>query len=213
MERTQFFHSENTTFSAAVSDAALGEGYDRANPSSRAVVVQREAIRNATSGNFASLLCMLALSSVTGMDITTVYPEITGQESKYSRMQNGIIKPRISHGRFVSKVVQNVKLIILWSRDGMNVLPGVGTMFQPNHFVPLVQYKPKGQQQAHHRGLSPKFQSKSAKGQQQRSINDLLKAPNVDKKSGMYQYSSDKNNCFRLYIKWQKTYCSHCRNF
>ena len=37
---------ENTTFSAAASDFALGDAYERNNPSSRAAVVRGEAICN-----------------------------------------------------------------------------------------------------------------------------------------------------------------------
>ena len=43
---------QNTAFSATSSDSELGEGYDRKNPSSRVTVVKKEAIRNATNGNF-----------------------------------------------------------------------------------------------------------------------------------------------------------------
>ena len=187
VEKTGFFHNENNAFSAAVSDAALADGYNRNNPSSRMVVVKREAIRNATSGNYASLLCMLALSSVTGMDITSVYPETTGKETKYSQMQNGAIHPRRSHGLFTGNLVQEVRLVILWSRDGIDVLPGLQTTFQPNHFVPLVEYNTKGQQ-IHHGGLSRSFQSKAPKVQQQLTITDLLKPSNTDKNTSKGKY-------------------------
>ena len=39
-EKSNIFQSENTVFSATVSDSALGDGYDRKDPSSRVIVVK-----------------------------------------------------------------------------------------------------------------------------------------------------------------------------
>ena len=44
------FWCENIAFSVSVLDSALGDEYDRKDPSSRKLVVQRETIRNAKSG-------------------------------------------------------------------------------------------------------------------------------------------------------------------
>jgi hypothetical protein len=88
------------------------------------VVVQREALRNAVSGCFSSLLCMMALTSVTGMEMTTVYPE---KDCKSSKFLNGTILPRAAHNSFSRKLVQDVQLIIMWSRSGITILPGVET--------------------------------------------------------------------------------------
>lgn len=170
-EKSHFFHHENTAFSASVSDAALADGYDRNNPSSRTIVVKREAIKNATSGTYASLMCMLALSSVTGMNILSVYPEEIEKETKSSQLLNGTICPRTPHKLFASKLAQPAKLIILWSRDGINILPGVSNTFQPNHFVPLLEYNHKGK--SHHGGLSRAHQSKIGKAIQP-SITELF---------------------------------------
>jgi hypothetical protein len=147
-EKAHIFHCENTAFSSAASDGALADGYDRKDASTRTVVVQREALRNAVSGCFSSLLCMMALTSVTGMEMTTVYPE---KDCKSSKFLNGTILPRAAHDSFSSKLVQDVQLIIMWSRSGITILPGVDTNFQPNHFVPLVKLPntsiPKAKQQ------------------------------------------------------------------
>ena len=69
-------------FSATASDFALGDGYDRKDPSSRVMVVKREAIRNTTGGTYASLMCVFGLYSVTGMSVISVYPEKVGQEDQ-----------------------------------------------------------------------------------------------------------------------------------
>jgi hypothetical protein len=140
---SQHFNSENTAFSATASDSALADGYDRHNPSSRVAIVKREAIRNATSGAFSPLMCLFALSSVTGMPIRSVYPEKLGTVTKYSQYQNGVIHPRAEHKRFSGKVVQEMDLILLWSVDSMSSLPCGNEIFQPNHFVPLVEVKEK----------------------------------------------------------------------
>ena len=134
------FKCENTTFSASASDAALGDGYDRKDPSSRVVVVQREAVKNLTSGTYASLMCLFALSSVTGMDIISVYPEDLDNKTKYSKFQNGTISPRNAHKDFSVKLVQESKLIFMWTTAGFLTLPGLPQGFQPNHFVPLVEF-------------------------------------------------------------------------
>lgn len=142
-EKLHVFESENTAFSATLSDSGLGDGYDRKNPSSRVVCIKREAIRNATVGTYSSLMCLFALTSVTGMSIISVYPEKLGQKTKYSEFQNGTILPRQVHNNFSGKLVQEVKLIIMWTSSGIDVLPGLSKDFQPNHFVPLVEFRPK----------------------------------------------------------------------
>ena len=73
----------------------------------------------------------------------SVYPEKLGQKTKYSQFQNGIIIPRQVHNNFSAKLMQEVKLIIMWTSSGIDVLPGLSKDFQPNHFVPLVEFKAK----------------------------------------------------------------------
>ena len=143
LDKLHVFESKNTAFSATLSDSGLGDGYDRKNPSSRVVCIKREAIRNATVGTYSLLICLFALSSVTGMSIISVYPEKLGQKTKYSQFQNGTILPRQVHNNFSDKLVQEVKLIIMWTSSGIDVLPGLSEDFQPNHFVPLVEFKAK----------------------------------------------------------------------
>ena len=104
------------------------------------MVVKREAIRNSTSGTYASLMCVFALSSVVGMNITSVYPGKLEQVAKYSQFQNGTVLPRLVHDNFKNKLVQEVKLILMWTTDGTHTLPGMSENFQPNHFVPLVEF-------------------------------------------------------------------------
>ena len=142
-DKSHFLKSENTAFTASASDAALGEGYERKNPNSRVVVVRREAVRNSTIGTFASLMYVFALSSVTGMNIISVYPEELDQETKFSQFQNGTVFPRKRHRNFLGKLVQHVKIILMWTTDGIFTLPELSEDFQPNHFVPLVEFNPK----------------------------------------------------------------------
>ena len=100
-EKADVFESDNMVFSAAASDVALGDGYDRHDKTSRSQVVTREAIRNASNCCYSSLLCMFALSSVTGMKVRSVYPDTLGETSKYSKFLNGQILPRVEHSLFV----------------------------------------------------------------------------------------------------------------
>ena len=147
-KNVHLFKCENTAFSASASDAALGDGYDRKDPSSRVVVVQREAVKNLTSGAYASLMCLFALSSVTGMDVISVYPEELDHKTKYSKFQNETILPRNAHKDFSSKLVQESKLIFMWTTAGFLTLPGLAQGFQPNHFVPLVEFNSKTETKA-----------------------------------------------------------------
>ena len=54
-----------------------------------------------------SLMCLFTLSSVTGMNAISIYPEKLGQETKYSQFQNGTISPCSRN------LVQEVELIII----------------------------------------------------------------------------------------------------
>ena len=127
------------------------------------MVVKREAIRNASSGTFASFMCVFALSSVVGMPITSVYPEKM-TKTKYSQFQNGTVLPRLPHNMFKNRLVQDVKLILMWTTDGILTLPGINKDFQPNHFVPLVE-----------------FIDKHKKSQQQSLITDLFTTKSLQK--------------------------------
>ena len=178
-EKSHIFKSENTAFSATSSDSALDDGYDRKNPSSRVAVVKREAIQNATNGTFSSFMCLFALSSVTGMNVISVYPEKLGQETKYSQFQNGTISPRKSHDNFLKNLGQEVKLVFMWTTHGNLTLPGLNENFQPNHFVPLVEFTAK--------------QGSKLKTIQQRKITELLKPEGANKdnvaQEGKYVYT------------------------
>ena len=167
-ENSDLFQSENTAFSASTSDAALGDGYDRKDPSSRMGVVRQEAIRNSANGTFSSLMCVFALSSVTGMSIISVYPEKMGEANKCSQFLNGKILPRIIHDCFNKKVAQPCKLILMWTSVGARCLPGLDVSFQANHFVPLVE-------------CSAKDDIKTKVPKQQK-ITDLLKSQGGEKR-------------------------------
>ena len=78
-ENAHIFWCENIAFSASVSDSALGDGYDRKDPSSRKLVVQRETIRNAKSGTHVSFVCLLALLSVTLYECLFSVPRKVGE--------------------------------------------------------------------------------------------------------------------------------------
>ncbi|CAB4005035.1 Hypothetical predicted protein [Paramuricea clavata] len=123
-EKSHVFQADNTAFSATASDSALGDGYNRKDPSSRVTVVKREAIRNTTGGTYASLMCVFDLS--TGMGVIS--------------FQNGTIWPRLFHNNIKTKLVQEAKLILMWITHGIHILPGMSKDFQPNHFVPLVEF-------------------------------------------------------------------------
>ncbi|XP_046858087.1 uncharacterized protein LOC124451504 [Xenia sp. Carnegie-2017] len=99
-----------------------------------------EALNNACNGTYSSLMCTFGLSSVTGMTIISVYPEKLDQETKYSQFLNGKILPRQAHQHISSQLVQPAKLILMWTTTGAYSLPELDIEFQPNHFVPLIEF-------------------------------------------------------------------------
>ncbi|XP_046862999.1 uncharacterized protein LOC124456670 isoform X2 [Xenia sp. Carnegie-2017] len=141
LEKADVFESDNMVFSAAASDVALGDGYDRHDKTSRSQVVTREAIRNASNCCYSSLLCMFALSSVTGMKVRSVYPDTLGETSKYAKFLNGQILPRVEHSLFEhADAKQTPELVFLWSAYGASSLPALETSFKVNHFGPLIPF-------------------------------------------------------------------------
>ena len=91
-----------------------------------------EAIGGCQIGEWSSLMHILALSSVIGRPIFTIYPSC----SKAIRpLLQGLIKPRIQTS---NKISDNNCFYILWSRDG-GLDNRSNAIYVPNHFVPLVQ--------------------------------------------------------------------------
>lgn len=161
IQKVDLFETENTAFSTTTSDDALGEGYDKSYPSSRSKVVVLEAARNVLDGRFSSLLSMFALLSVTGMDITSVYLETIGKETKYSKFLNDLTNSRTKRSLFKSKLVNHSpKLIFLWSRSGISSLQGLDTTFLPNYFVPLISFQLSHITVGNGRSKAPKEQLK-----------------------------------------------------
>lgn len=66
---------------------------------------------------------MFALSCVTGRNITLVYPEIIGKETKYSKFLNVLITPRTEETLLKSKESNHLPpLIFLWSSSGTSYI-------------------------------------------------------------------------------------------
>ena len=106
--------------------------------SAKACVIEREAVRNSIPGTFSSLMCLFRLSSVIGMGIVTIYPEEGGRGTKYSNMNNEVIKPRVCHSRLHIYFCNQAKICIMWSKDGSDTfIHGDDDDFNPHHFVPL----------------------------------------------------------------------------
>jgi hypothetical protein len=79
---------------------------------------------------------MFALSSMTGMNITTVYPEIIGKETKYSTFLNTyeIFEYNIPLEQHILQFLVNLFKILLWSTAGIVVLPGLDIFLQAESF-------------------------------------------------------------------------------
>ena len=172
-ENASIFKKKNTAFTATISNQALGNGYNRSDDSSKIDVVQREAIRISVPCNYASLMCIFALSSVSGREIYSVYPEIQGQGTKYSNFSNGMIKPRVSHSKLSTNFNKETKLCIMWTISGSNnFIPGISREFQPNHFVPIMNAPPTA---SPHTGYSRNFTIEKEAVVTTKKITDFLK--------------------------------------
>ena len=191
--KSKHFATDNTAFTAVISDAALGEGYDRKDTDSRIEVVKREASRNSVPGTFSSLICMMALSSVIGKDVFSLYPEEIAKETKYSQCNNGLIKPRMYHDRFHNKFNENHNIILLWSRDGSSsFIPGTSTEFKPNHFVPLIKQEMNTPYTGHSRSfLAKSRKEKIQENTDQKRLEEFFKVHDRAKEQGrlkIYQF-------------------------
>ena len=94
-------------------------------------IVEIEGKKNAANHSWCSHMQILALSSVIGLDIKTIYPT---PENLRDKVLSGVIKPRVSTYDIQQK--STITIVILYSRIGdLTFSKG----FQPNHFVPLVE--------------------------------------------------------------------------
>ena len=118
-----------TIFTLALKESGMAE-WERSN--NRVSAIQREAIGGCQIGEWSSLIHIMALSTVIGRPIFTIYPSC----SKAIRpLLQGLIKPRIQTS---NKISDNNCFYILWSRDGgLDNRPNA--VYVPNHFVPLFQ--------------------------------------------------------------------------
>ncbi|KAJ7378995.1 hypothetical protein OS493_018789 [Desmophyllum pertusum] len=110
-----------------VSGDALSNDYPDVR-NKRDVVVQ-EAINTCVNGKYSALLQILAMASVIGRQIFTVYPNT--KNTVVRAFCHGFLNPRMP---LASASQQNV-LFIMWTRTSLSKDP---ISFQPNHFVPLI---------------------------------------------------------------------------
>ena len=118
-------HHENLIFGLTVSNSA-GSKWS-AGDETKTLCVICESVHNIKSRTWGSFMTMLALSSVVGLKIKSVYPNTS---DLYDNVFNGLISPR-------ETTEHSGDVIIMWSRvsslDG-----GLGKKFKPNHFVPII---------------------------------------------------------------------------
>ena len=78
------------------------------------------------------------LSSVTGINVISVFPKNFEQKTKHFRFLNRSISSCKTHDNFTKNLVQEVYLIIMWTTRGKITLLGLFENFQPNLFVTCV---------------------------------------------------------------------------
>ena len=96
--------------------------------------IQKEGILNLNNKRWSSLMCLLALSSVIGMQIRSIYPTTDIHDTnRYEDMFNLVAIPS-------TYTNQNAVINILWSRS-CSLDNTKNVSFKPNHFVPVLHYK------------------------------------------------------------------------
>lgn len=90
-----------------------------------------------TKGNWAGMFHLMALASVLGRPIYSVYPNVP---STVRTVIHGIVQPRISDND-----IDDNTIYIMWSRDG-GICNFPGAWYEPNHFIPLLKKNKKDDQ-------------------------------------------------------------------
>lgn len=96
--------------------------------------IQAEGVKTSEDKRWASILHVMALSSILGRKIRSVYPDI---QWNYRELYNTIIEPT-GNKSFRYPEHYNISpetITIFWTRDGS--LNQTDHMFIPNHIVPL----------------------------------------------------------------------------
>ena len=124
--------SDTTIFTLLLSDSTQKE-FER--QASRVDAVQAQAIITCKEKKYGTLLNMMALATVLNQPLMSQYPKFKNT-SRIHPLMSGVIKPR---GMVEGKDESGSAVFrLLWTRDG-NFDNRPGAMFQPNHFVPVIQ--------------------------------------------------------------------------
>ena len=124
--------SDTTIFTLLLSDSTQKE-FER--QASRVDAVQAQAIITCKEKKYGTLLNMMALATVLNQPLMSQYPKFKNT-SRIHPLMSGVIKPR---GMVEGKDESGSAVFrLLWTRDG-NFDNRPGAVFQPNHFVPVIQ--------------------------------------------------------------------------
>ena len=98
-------------------------------------LVRRDAQINKIHGRWSSIMQILALSTLLGKDIQSLFPDV----EHYARfLYHVVITPLPTDRRPVPDLPDNIpELIILWSRSNLDNRPGV--IYSPNHIVAVTR--------------------------------------------------------------------------
>lgn len=124
--------SDTTIFTLLLSDSAKKE-FER--QASRVHAVQAQAIITCKEKKYGTLLNMMALATVLNQPLMSLYPKFKNTSGIHPLM-SGVIKPL---GMVEGKDESGSAVFqLLWTRDG-NFDNRPGAVFQPNHFVLVIQ--------------------------------------------------------------------------
>ena len=119
--------SESVLFTVALTasgDKALTDGGTRND------AVKAEAVATCEDKQWASLIHMMAMASVIGRSVYSLYPEVN---FRFRPLMMNLLKPRRSH----ADDTLDKPVYFLWSREG-NLDNRPNAWYKPNHIVPVM---------------------------------------------------------------------------
>lgn len=120
--------SKATLFTICLSTLGMSIWDTSKNPTK---AIHAEARVASKTKEWAGTIHLMALASVIGRPIFSVYPNVP---LAFRNLLHGMIQPRVAE----HIQVQESTVYIMWSRDG-NFDATSGRWYEPNHFIPLVK--------------------------------------------------------------------------
>lgn len=176
--------SKATLFTICLSTLGMSIWDTSKNPTK---AIHAEARVASKTKEWAGTIHLMALASVIGRPIFSVYPNVP---LAFRNLLHGMIQPRVAE----HIQVQESTVYIMWSRDG-NFDATSGRWYEPNHFIPLVKSEQSNietKESTNTRGAKITDFFQSLGGPQKRKNSELPDSEPPERKQKP-DYSANKN--------------------